>query len=79
MDLFLGHYSVREGEGLTVPCPLNNYKDWKYITVRFVININYFQISRLLIFLTNFLVPFGSSYRHINVLCKCNFTIGVFY
>lgn len=34
IDLFLGSYVVREGEGATIPCPLaKQQKDWKYGTV----------------------------------------------
>lgn len=33
LDLFLGRYMVEEGEGVTVPCPLDVEKGWKYITV----------------------------------------------
>ncbi|XP_077283352.1 phosphatidylinositol-3-phosphatase SAC1 [Arctopsyche grandis] len=32
IDLFLGHYKVKDGEGVTIPCPLRKDKDWKYIT-----------------------------------------------
>lgn len=33
IDLFLGHYVVKDGEGVTVPCPLRKDKDWKYVLV----------------------------------------------
>lgn len=35
IDLFVGNYVVREGEGASLPCPLKKLqKDWKYGTVR---------------------------------------------
>lgn len=33
IDLFLGNYAVKDGEGLTVQCPLVIQKGWKYGTV----------------------------------------------
>lgn len=33
IDLFVGNYVVREGEGAAIPCPLEYQKDWKYATV----------------------------------------------
>ncbi|XP_068625011.1 phosphatidylinositol-3-phosphatase SAC1 [Battus philenor] len=32
IDLLLGRYTVSDGEGNTVPCPLRRDRDWKYIT-----------------------------------------------
>ncbi|KAG6453894.1 phosphatidylinositol-3-phosphatase SAC1 [Manduca sexta] len=32
IDLFLGKYVIRDGEGSAVPCPLRRDRDWKYIT-----------------------------------------------
>jgi hypothetical protein len=39
LDLFLGRYMVEEGEGVTVPCPLDVEKGWKYITFPLVLLI----------------------------------------
>lgn len=33
IDLFLGNYSVVEGEGVVKPCPLRIDRGWKYVTV----------------------------------------------
>lgn len=32
IDLFLGYYVIKDGEGLVIPCPLHIQKDWKYGT-----------------------------------------------
>ncbi|KAL7028764.1 hypothetical protein ACKWTF_005985 [Chironomus riparius] len=32
IDLFVGNYIVREGEGAAIPCPLEQQKDWKVAT-----------------------------------------------
>ncbi|CAG5026521.1 unnamed protein product [Parnassius apollo] len=32
IDLLLGKYTIIEGEGNTVPCPLRRDRDWKYLT-----------------------------------------------
>lgn len=40
IDLFLGNYQVRDGEGGPLQCPLNmQQKGWKYGTVR-----NYYKV-----------------------------------
>lgn len=33
MNLILGKYEVRDGEGKLVPCPLIVHKGWKHATV----------------------------------------------
>jgi phosphatidylinositol 4-phosphatase len=48
IDLFLGNYTVREGEGAAIPCPLVlKQKDWKYGTVRLFFSINIFKFIYL--------------------------------
>ncbi|GLH12929.1 Phosphatidylinositide phosphatase SAC1 [Gryllus bimaculatus] len=37
IDLFLGHYIIEDGEGVTKQCPLDVEKGWKYITFPLVL------------------------------------------
>ncbi|XP_035829219.1 phosphatidylinositol-3-phosphatase SAC1 isoform X2 [Aplysia californica] len=50
MDLFLGNYSVDEGEGLTVKSPLDSDRDWKYyaVPIIFIVAFSMFVVSVLL-------------------------------
>jgi len=50
MDLFLGNYSVDEGEGLTTRSPLDSERDWKYyaVPIIFVVAFSMFAVSVLL-------------------------------
>ncbi|XP_055709500.1 phosphatidylinositol-3-phosphatase SAC1 [Phlebotomus papatasi] len=32
IDLLLGNYVIQDGEGISVPCPLNTHRGWKYLT-----------------------------------------------
>ncbi|KAI5633268.1 sacI-like domain-containing protein [Phthorimaea operculella] len=40
IDLILGKYVVQEGEGHTVPCPLQRHHDWKYYVLPSVLAIS---------------------------------------
>jgi hypothetical protein len=50
IDLFLGRYTVEDGEGVTRPCSLDVEKGWKYITVSTVTHLWNFYFSTLKLF-----------------------------
>lgn len=48
IDLFLGNYFVREGEGASLPCPLKkSHKDWKYGTVSYFLKSSHKKAQKI--------------------------------
>lgn len=54
-DLFLGHYKVQEGEGVSAACPLHKDKGWKYLAFPTVL------LVALSMFFASSIVPSGYS------------------
>ncbi|KAF6206426.1 hypothetical protein GE061_017659 [Apolygus lucorum] len=61
LDLFLGNYRVASGEGITVPSPLDDVKDWKYNTFPLVL------LVAIAMFFANLITPV--EYETSTLLC----------
>lgn len=61
LELFLGNYRVTSGEGLSVPSPLDDVKDWKYNTFPLVL------LVAIAMFFANLITPV--EYETSTLLC----------
>ncbi|XP_075238131.1 phosphatidylinositol-3-phosphatase SAC1 [Lycorma delicatula] len=61
IDVFLGHYLVDNNEGVTVPCPLEVNRGWKYITFPMILCV------AVAMFCANVITP--SEYTTGSLLC----------
>ena len=63
IDLFLGNYSVDRNEGLTIPCPLDRKKDWKFMALPLIV------LGSIAMFFFSLFVPHEHSTETFIYLC----------